>query len=442
MFGTLQIMLPTHAQAELAAPDAKSLTAARKLVRPGVWSHLGWDEAALWGSCAGSRVYNVRCDLADLTTSCNCPSRKFPCKHGLALLFVAADGMVPQGKQPIWVAEWLAKRRERSEKKAERAAKAAEPVDAATADKRAKASARTSSKRADAIASGLAQLELWMQDQVRYGLAAWESQSDEWFEARARALHDAKAPGLARRVANLALLLDGSPTWPARALGELGLLMLQTDAWSRLDELPAPLQADLRSSIGLRPNKSAIATDGERISDRWRVLAATRRQLDELTESRTWLRGLTTGRYALLLDYGYRGAALAPPRRVTSQLDASLAYYPSAYPQRALLLDDDVTVDTGDADDETGGHARVDGFLASAAAAFAAVPWTRTVPCELRHVRLARDESWWLCDQDDRALELLGTPWDLLAISGGHPVRVFGEWNGDRLKVMHCAAER
>ncbi len=441
-------MLPTHAQAEAAAPDTKSIAAGRKNARPGAWSHTGHDEDALWGSCSGSRVYNVRCDLTDLTTSCSCPSRKFPCKHAIALMMIAADGLVSAGTRPAWVAEWIDKRRERADKKAERAAKAAEPVDAATAEKRAKASARTAAKRAQAIADGLAQLELWMQDQVRYGLAAWESHGDAWFETRGRALHDAKAPGLARRVANLALLLDGSPTWHARALGELGLLTLQTDAWSRLDALPAALRADLQTSIGLRADKAAIARDGELISDVWRVVAAVRRQLDDLTESRTWLRGVTSGRYALLLDFGYRGAALAPPRRAMSTFQATLAYYPSAYPQRALVIEADESAPTESPmasalADEDAGHSRVDDFLSTAADAFAAVPWTRTVPCELRHVRPAKDDAsaWWICDDERLALPLEGQPWELLAVSGGHPVRLFGEWDGDRLKVLHCEAE-
>ena len=39
---------------EALAPDAASLTAARKLARPAPWSEFGRDERARWGLCKGS----------------------------------------------------------------------------------------------------------------------------------------------------------------------------------------------------------------------------------------------------------------------------------------------------------------------------------------------------------------------------------------------------
>ena len=41
---------------------------------------------------------------------CSCPSRKFPCKHGLGLLLLLADqpALFKQQEPPAWVADWLA----------------------------------------------------------------------------------------------------------------------------------------------------------------------------------------------------------------------------------------------------------------------------------------------------------------------------------------------
>ena len=47
---------------------------------------------------------------------CSCPSRKFPCKHGLALLLLQAqDASRFTAPQSALVREWLASRRERAE---------------------------------------------------------------------------------------------------------------------------------------------------------------------------------------------------------------------------------------------------------------------------------------------------------------------------------------
>ena len=68
------------------APDAASAKAANGLTKPGQWPLLGANAAALWGKCQGSSTYQTQVDLAGPSFRCSCPSRQFPCKHGLALL--------------------------------------------------------------------------------------------------------------------------------------------------------------------------------------------------------------------------------------------------------------------------------------------------------------------------------------------------------------------
>ena len=91
------------------APDASSAAAARKLANDDVWSNLGGNEAAIWGECQGSALYQVRVDRADLTAKCTCPSRKLPCKHTLGLLVLAATSPERFGDPdaPAWVSKWL-----------------------------------------------------------------------------------------------------------------------------------------------------------------------------------------------------------------------------------------------------------------------------------------------------------------------------------------------
>src|SRR6478735_6259623 len=101
---------------EAMAPDQVSLVAARKLVKPGGWSGLATDNAGLiWGECQGSGAspYRVIVSEPDAGYKCTCPSRKFPCKHSLALMWMRAEGKVlfQPTETPEWVQDWLRRRR-------------------------------------------------------------------------------------------------------------------------------------------------------------------------------------------------------------------------------------------------------------------------------------------------------------------------------------------
>src|SRR3954465_531287 len=101
---------------EELAPDQASLSSAAKLKKAGAWSLLAGNDAGLiWGECQGSGAspYRVVCSEADLGYKCTCPSRKFPCKHTLALMWMRAEGKLAFKREaaPAWVGDWLARRR-------------------------------------------------------------------------------------------------------------------------------------------------------------------------------------------------------------------------------------------------------------------------------------------------------------------------------------------
>src|SRR6185436_16422140 len=124
------------------APDPASLSAGRALATERQWASLGRSDRAVWGLCQGSgkQPYQARVDLAEPAFKCSCPSRKFPCKHGLGLLLLLAKnaGAFALGQEPDWVADWLVSRVERATKSAARAESAGEtPVDLESQAKRA-----------------------------------------------------------------------------------------------------------------------------------------------------------------------------------------------------------------------------------------------------------------------------------------------------------------
>src|SRR5437763_12134765 len=115
------------------APDPSSAKAGRDLANPRKWVTLGLNESAIWGECqgSGSKPYQTQIDLREPAFKCSCPSRKFPCKHALALFLLtdSQPGAFKKNNVPQWVQEWLASRAQRAEKKSkkEESAQAAPP---------------------------------------------------------------------------------------------------------------------------------------------------------------------------------------------------------------------------------------------------------------------------------------------------------------------------
>jgi len=100
------------------APDAASAKAAQGLLTPKKWTLLGVNDSAIWGACqgSGSSPYQTQIDLAEPAFKCSCPSRKFPCKHGLALflLFAEQPSLFAKTSAPDTVASWLKGRSDRA----------------------------------------------------------------------------------------------------------------------------------------------------------------------------------------------------------------------------------------------------------------------------------------------------------------------------------------
>src|SRR6185436_3617807 len=134
-----------------------SAKAGRGLASPRKWVTLGQNDRAVWGECqgSGSSPYQTQIDLSEPAFKCSCPSRKFPCKHGLGL-FLLTDSDPKAFKQdapPDWVSKWLETRGAKAEKKAKKAAEAeAAPPDA-------EAQAKRAAERAKKVAGGMAELE-------------------------------------------------------------------------------------------------------------------------------------------------------------------------------------------------------------------------------------------------------------------------------------------
>ncbi|GGY02879.1 hypothetical protein GCM10010384_03520 [Streptomyces djakartensis] len=412
------------------APDAASRKAGSKLGTAGPWTEAGSsDEGTVWGLCkgSGSKPYQTVVDIADASGpayKCSCPSRKFPCKHalGLLLLWAGGGGAVPEGKAPEWAAQWTAGRRERAGVK-----RAGGSPGSPSGSADPEAARRRAERRAERVTAGAVELEQRLADLVRGGLATAEQSGYGLWEETAARMVDAQAQGLAGRVRELGVIPSTGPGWPVRLLEECALLHLLGQGWLRRERLPAGLAATVRSRIGL-----PASADGPPVRDRWLVLAQYDTADARLTTRRIWLYGAGTRRTVLLLSYGVAGRAPEPALPVGLTLEAEVCSYPGAGQPRVALGERFAP--------PAPARIRPQGVTTSRAAArygdaLRDDPWLESVPVTLDRVIPTPDrDSWQLADADeDAALPL--TPaarsrpglWRLVALSGGAPVRVFGE---------------
>ncbi|WP_431960241.1 SWIM zinc finger family protein [Actinacidiphila sp. bgisy160] len=412
------------------APDASSRKAGTVLAAAARWSGTGVSGTAVWGLCAGSGSvpYQAVVDTAGPAFRCSCPSRRFPCKHTLALLLLWAGGEVGSaahgGGRPGWVTEWLDARRARGERTSPGRRGASGGGDPEAARRRAE-------RRAGRVAAGATELEQRLADLLRGGLAGADREGYRQWEETAARMVDAQAPGLASRVRELGALAGSGGDWPSRLLEETALLHLLARGCLRQEALPGPLAATVRSRVGFTVDSAEVLA-GPRVRDRWLVLARHDAADDRLTTRRTWLHGESTGRTALLLSFGAGGRAPEPALPVGLNLDAELAFHPGARPLRAALGSRHGAPLPG----RVPPGVPVAAALGAYGEALAGDPWLDAWPVVLAGVvPIPGGTVWQVADADgsDAVPVTAGGAgagaglWRLAAVSGGHPVTVFGE---------------
>lgn len=440
------------------APDAASTSAAQQLLRTGRWSATGSTGRSVWGRCQGSgrTPYQTVVDLVGPAYACSCPSRKFPCKHALALLLLWSAGQVAVvDTEADFAADWLRSRDAR-------AVTSAAPRAAAVVDP--EAAARRSAARLDKVSRGLEDLELWLQDQVRNGLAGIERAGYAHFDRVAARMVDAQAPGVASMLRSVPAELAGDG-WPERVLERLGALHLLVRAHQRLAELPAELAANVRSRVGY-PVARADVLSSPALADDWVALGAVDTVDYQLESRRVWLRGLRTGRWGVWLSFAAAGMSLDSSVLPGQLLTTDLHFYPgSSY--RVLLGERGVTEDDP-RDDRAAGLSAAGPSVPVEEAALAerlptedltqvrrrlatllaADPWATRMPA-LMHVSpvppTQGGRGWQLRDEAGDCVDVLGLtgePWPVLARSGGQPVTVFGEWSEGGFRPLSLLPDR
>lgn len=460
---------PTPEQVALLAPDAASAKAAVAVADPAAWSAAGHDEHAVWGRylAAAAEPYEVAVDLRGPAYRCTCPSRKLPCKHELGLLLLHAHHHVAPANRLPFVDRWL-RQRDAAAAEAERRAgeqRAPSPDDGAAAGRDGGEQATVSDavpggrvglggtppdpdrdrrrlERAERMRAGLLELDRWLADRIRAGLAAPELSDPTTWERAAARLVDAQCGGLANRVRRVAARVGEHAGWHEDVLEELAMLHALARGAQRTSALPEELADGVHLATGLTAAKDDVLGTAPSTAD-WLVAGESRTREDRITVQRTWWCSLVDGlpdTWAMSLAFGAFGNEVTSEAPVGQQLRADLHWYPGGVRLRALVGHRHGAPCPAPA--PTG--STVDHAIAGAGLLSAAEPWIERAPMLLRATPVPLGTGRWALSDATGSIPLVPGFWrtaELVAASGGRPVTVMGEWSVDGILPLTLWAD-
>lgn len=200
----------------LQAPNPAAAENGRKLSQKGSFSGRKRTEngTLYWAECAGSgkTPYRVSVDLAQPDAPvcrCSCPSRQFPCKHALGLLFEIL------AQKPFEVSEISPDLAEKRAKQAARAAK--KEAASGEAPKPKKPNAAAQKKKLAKQLEGLDMAEKMVNDLLSGGLATLAGSSAQTFDKLAQDLGSCYLTGPQTAFTRIALAVRTVQKDPAQA---------------------------------------------------------------------------------------------------------------------------------------------------------------------------------------------------------------------------------
>jgi len=297
------------------------------------------------------------------------------------------------------------------------------------------------SKRLDQMSSGLEELENWLQDTLRQGLASLEQQPDFWKDISARMV-DAKLGAIGRRLKSARLLIGNQENWFEQVTEELGNLFLLLRALKNIAQLSPALQRDVLTMSGVTIKKNELENIPP-IQDVWMILATSEKEEDNLRSRRTWLYGWKTKRYGLVLDFAWGRTDFVNFYTAGDVFEGTVVYYPSNAPIRVLVKEKKGLKDRSIK--RILGFSNLEDYLQQYATTLAANPWLLEFPCAIENIVPAVDGTTiQLMDSNKHLLPCRISDHKqlkILALSGGHPINLFGEWMGKSFIPLSASVE-
>ena len=202
----------TQQKIEALAPNAEAAKKGRDLVKKNKFANLkiNAEKNLIWGECAGSgkTPYYCSADYVDEHNPvfrCNCPSRQFPCKHSVGLLYsYEADATKFVEAE---VPEDILTKREKIEKKQEKKAQEKESIKE-KAEKPKKVNKAAFIKKIDTQLIGIETAQKLLRDVVTTGLSAIDVKMRSTLKGQIKELGNYYIGGIQTTFNNLLLSLE------------------------------------------------------------------------------------------------------------------------------------------------------------------------------------------------------------------------------------------
>ncbi|MFY7899402.1 MAG: SWIM zinc finger family protein, partial [Chitinophagaceae bacterium] len=244
------------------------------------------------------------------------------------------------------------------------------------------------------------------------------------FDELAKRMIDAKAPGIANLIKKLSTIDFYKEGWENDFLSQLVHIYSIITAYKNASSINSLLMGDVKNLIGFTTKQEQLLTyDG--ITDNWLVIGKEQLLEDTILVERNWLYGIESKKYALILQFSVRwqiNSALLVPG---SCIHATLIFYPSAMPLRAIVKEQHNIVGTPQ---------NIAAFLNWKKVADSCInsrltlPFNQDLPFIVQQVTpLFYQNTWWLKDEESSIVKLEATEnvlYNLLALSGGNAITV------------------
>lgn len=416
-------LLPVWEEIEKLSPDAATLERCYRLASNRYIKDIGTCNLFIWGKIktSGAAFYQVCWQLDTLIAASNSPIYPKPDKYALALAFYYCKNTQAFKcceEVPPWVIQYVTKKPlteiQSSEKEAENQL----------------LREKNQLKRQAEMLQGCFVLTLWIEDCLRMGFARLREQTYPFWESVASRLNDFKLNGIAARLLPL-FYYRNEEDWIPLCTKQFGEIILFCEAFQKWDDFSPENQQDLLIYGGATIKKEAVLSEPA-FADEWFVCSISYEKIsNDLNARFVWLLGINSKQFAQLISYSWRGEKWEDHFEMNTSIKGNIHYYPSGFPQRAILQISDDYVSKSST--FPNGYKDWDSFFDSYRIACKQNFLLEEFPGILQHVRVLAEESSYLQDKNNSKIKispLFKEKWELIAISQNKPISVFGTWNG------------
>ena len=293
-------------------------------------------------------------------------------------------------------------------------------------------------ERINQMREGMAALKTWLDDLLQTGILNFDFSPENLQEIASRMV-DTKLGGIAKRLRLVADLDRSATSWPRQILSELADIYLFVLYFNRWHELPIKFRQSLARQAGFSIRTDALIQQ-KGITDNWYVLGQSLTTEEKLQVRKTWITGINSSRFALLLDFSFGKNPFRSQWNIGHGYHGELKYFPGIIPLRAVLHEPKKVQYIAP---NLATFPLLNDFFDQYAKALNKNPLIRSFPCSLRnmHFLIEKKESF-LIDTDNFFVKTVcdeEKAWQIFAIAGGHPMNFFGEWDGTKLILLSYA---